>query len=109
MKSVAGRKIMPAGSVYCATKYAVRALSEGIRLEMGPKYNTKVTSIEPGFVATELTQTITDDDVQDMLSQFADLKTLEAEDIANSIHYALTQPEHSSVNEILIRPTNQDL
>jgi len=56
-----------------------------------------------------LTQTITDDDVQDMLSLFADLKTLEAEDIANSIHYALTQPEHSSVNEILIRPTNQDL
>ena len=109
ISSVAGRKIMPAGSVYCATKYAVRALSEGIRLEMGPKYNTKVTSIEPGFVATELTQTITDDDVQDMLSQFADLKTLEAEDIANSIHYALTQPEHSSVNEILIRPTNQDL
>ena len=109
ISSVAGRKIMPAGSVYCATKYAVRALSEGIRLEMGPKYNTKVTSIEPGFVATELTQTITDDDVQDMLSQFADVKTLEAEDIANSIHYALTQPEHSSVNEILIRPTNQDL
>ena len=109
ISSVAGRKIMPAGAVYCATKYAVRALSEGIRLEMGPKYNTKVTSIEPGFVATELTNTITDDDVKDMMSQFEDLTPLQASDIADSIYYALTQPEHSSVNEILIRPTNQDL
>ena len=109
ISSVAGRKIMPAGAVYCATKYAVRALSEGIRLEMGPKYNTKVTSIEPGFVATELTNTITDDDVKDMMSQFEDLTPLQASDIADSIYYALTQPQHSSVNEILIRPTNQDL
>ncbi|MFD2828134.1 SDR family oxidoreductase [Leeuwenhoekiella polynyae] len=109
ISSVAGRKIMPAGAVYCATKYAVRALSEGIRLEMGPKYNTKVTAIEPGFVDTELTNTITDEDVQEMMSQFEDLTPLQAQDIADSIYYALTQPEHSSVNEILIRPTNQDL
>ncbi|MFI8379537.1 SDR family oxidoreductase [Leeuwenhoekiella sp. NPDC079379] len=109
ISSVAGRKIMPAGAVYCATKYAVRALSEGIRLEMGPKYNTKVTSIEPGFVATELTNTITDDDVKDMMSQYEDLTMLQSQDIADSIYYALTQPGHSSVNEILIRPTNQEL
>lgn len=109
ISSVAGRKIMPAGAVYCATKYAVRALSEGIRLEMGPKYNTKVTSIEPGFVSTELTDTITDEDVKEMMSQFEDLTPLQAQDIADSIYYALTQPEHSSVNEILIRPTNQEL
>ncbi|PHQ28101.1 SDR family oxidoreductase [Leeuwenhoekiella nanhaiensis] len=109
ISSVAGRKVMPAGAVYCATKYAVRALSEGIRQEMGPKYNTKVTAIEPGFVDTELTNTITDEDVQEMMSQFQDLTPLQAQDIANSIHYALTQPEHSSVNEILIRPTTQEL
>ena len=109
ISSVAGRKVMPSGAVYCATKYAVRALSEGIRQEMGPKYNTKVTAIEPGFVDTELTNTITDEDVQNMMSQFEDLTPLQAQDIANAIHYALTQPEHSSVNEILIRPTTQEM
>lgn len=107
ISSVAGRKVMPSGAVYCATKYAVRALSEGIRQEMGPKYNTKVTSIEPGAVATELTDTITDKDVAEITKQFEDLTPLEAQDIADSIHYALTQPDRTSVNEILIRPTTQ--
>ncbi|MGB5941533.1 MAG: SDR family oxidoreductase [Leeuwenhoekiella sp.] len=109
ISSVAGRKVMPAGSVYCATKYAVRAFSEGIRMELGPKYNIKVTAIEPGFVDTELTDTITDEDVQEMMKQFEDLTPLQATDIAESIHYALVQPDHSSVNEILIRPTGQDM
>lgn len=109
ISSVAGRKVMPSGAVYCATKYAVRALSEGIRQEMGPKYNTKVTAIEPGSVATELTDTITDKDVEEITKQFQDITPLESKDIADSILYALTQPDRTSVNEILIRPTTQEL
>ena len=109
VSSVAGRKVTPSSAVYSATKYAVRALSEGIRIEMGPKYNVKVTSIEPGFVATELTNTITDEDVKKTMSQFEDMTPLEGQDIADSIHYALTQPDRSSVNEILIRPTTQKM
>ena len=109
VSSVAGRKVTPSSAVYSATKYAVRALSEGIRIEMGPKYNVKVTSIEPGFVATELTNTITDEDVKKTMSQFEDMTPLEGQDIADSILYALTQPDRSSVNEILIRPTTQEM
>tara|TARA_Y100000815_G_scaffold250702_1_gene253664 strand:+ start:277 stop:1020 length:744 start_codon:yes stop_codon:yes gene_type:complete len=109
VSSVAGRKVTPSSAVYSATKYAVRALSEGIRIEMGPKYNVKVTSIEPGFVATELTNTITDEDVKQTMSQFEDITPLEGQDIADSILYALTQPDRSSVNEILIRPTTQEM
>lgn len=107
ISSVAGRKVMPGGAVYCATKYAVTALSEGIRMELGPKYNIRVTAIEPGVVDTELTDTITDDDVKKMMSKYGNMTPLAGKDIAESIFYALSQPEHNSVNEILIMPTAQ--
>ena len=60
ISSVAGRIIFPAGSIYCATKHAVTAFSEGLRQELSQRYNIKVTCIEPGVVSTELPNTITD-------------------------------------------------
>src|SRR5574338_659636 len=64
ISSVAGRIVFPAGSVYCATKHAIVALSEGLRQEFSQRSNIRVTCVEPGVVATELTNTITDDSLK---------------------------------------------
>lgn len=110
LSSVAGRKIYPGSAVYCATKYAVRALSEGLRMELSPSDNIRVTIIEPGAVITELLETITDQAaLQDIRSNFQEGRALRAEDIASAIVYAVTRPPHVNVNEILIRPTAQEL
>ena len=104
ISSTAGRRVQPSAAVYCATKYAVRALSDGARMELGPKYNIKVTAIEPGYTDTELLDTITDDDVQEKIKELKKLEPLKSNDIAEAIFYAFNQPDHSGVNEILIRP-----
>lgn len=108
ISSVAGRKLFPGGSVYCATKFAVRAFSEGLRSELAAD-NIRVTAIEPGAVATELTDTITDEDILEnvMKPMLEQLDPLQAEDIAESILYALQQPEHVNVQELLVMPTKQ--
>ena len=111
ISSIAGRKLFPGAAVYCATKFGVTALSEGLRMELSAKENIRITSIEPGAVATELTNTITD---QELLDQWNDgrrdhLVPLKPEDIAKAIVYAVAQPPEVSVNEILIQPTNQGL
>ncbi|HJO35198.1 MAG TPA: SDR family oxidoreductase [Gammaproteobacteria bacterium] len=110
LSSVAGRKVFPGGAVYCATKYAVRAFAEGLRAELSPAHGIRVTVIEPGAVATELPAGVADEDVQQSVRQLYEEQTvLEAEDIAAAIRYAVTQPAHVSVNEVLIRPTEQPL
>jgi NADP-dependent 3-hydroxy acid dehydrogenase YdfG len=108
ISSVAGRKVFPGGSVYCATKFAVRAFSEGLRNELSPEYNIRITAIEPGAVATELTNTITDEDLlEKVVKPMLDIEPLQAEDIAESIVYALQQPAHVNVQELLVMPTEQ--
>ena len=107
VSSVAGRKVTRDSSgVYAGTKFAVNAISEGLRQEL-LEDNIRVTIVEPGAVATELPDHITDEDAKESLSGLMTLERLEAEDIANAIVYAVTQPERVSVNEILIRPTQQ--
>jgi len=108
ISSVAGRVVFPAGSVYCATKYAVRAFSEGIRQELSTRNNIRVTTIEPGIVDTELTNTITDKSLESFVKHSKTIQSLKAEDIANSILFALESPVHMNVNEITIRPTTQE-
>ncbi|MGQ0376569.1 MAG: SDR family oxidoreductase [Nitrososphaerota archaeon] len=108
ISSVAGRIIFPAGSVYCATKHAVTAFSEGLRQELSPRSNIRVTTIEPGVVATELTNTITDDSLKGFIENTKKMETLKAEDIANAILFAIQAPSHVNVNEVLIRPTSQE-
>ena len=108
ISSVAGRIVFPAGSVYCATKHAITAFSEGLRQELSVRKNIRVTCIEPGVVATELTNSITDESLQGFVENAKKMESLQAEDIANAIVYAVESPNHVNVNEILIRPTTQD-
>jgi NADP-dependent 3-hydroxy acid dehydrogenase YdfG len=108
LSSVAGRIVFPAGSVYCATKHAVAAFSEGLRQEFSIRSNIRVTSIEPGVVDTELNNTITDESLKGFVENAKKMEALHAEDIANAILYAVDSPSHVNVNEILIRPTTQE-
>ena len=108
ISSVAGRIVFPAGSVYCATKYAITAFSEGLRQELSQRYNIKVTCIEPGVVATELPNTITDKSLEGFVESVKKMEALQADDIANAIVYALDSPRYVNVNEILLRPISQE-
>lgn len=108
ISSITGREVMQGSAVYSATKFAMRALSDGLRQELAPKHNIRVTCIEPGGVETELTSTITDDELmKDLQPMLADMKFLASEGIANAIYYALTQPEGVHVNELQVRPMSQ--
>nr|NQU91640.1 SDR family oxidoreductase [Bacteroidota bacterium] len=112
ISSIAGRKWFPGGTVYCATKFAVTAFSEGLRMELSAADNIRITSIEPGAVATELTQSISDQEILkawEASGRYERLKPLKSEEIAEAILYAVTQPDRVSVNEILIQPTMQGL
>lgn len=107
ISSVAGRKVRPTGGVYSGTKWAVNAVSEGLRQEL-LEDNIRITVIEPGAVETELASHITDEEViQEHKQRFGSIEVMQPEDIAGAITYAATQPERLSVNEILIRPTRQ--
>ena len=108
ISSVAGRVVFPSGTVYCATKHAVTAISEGLRQEFSQRSNIRVTCIEPGVVATELTNTITDDNLKAFVESTKKMEALQGEDIANAILYAVESPSHVNVNEILIRPVTQE-
>jgi NADP-dependent 3-hydroxy acid dehydrogenase YdfG len=108
ISSIAGRVVFPAGSVYCATKFAVRAFSEGLRQELSVRNNIRVTTIEPGIVDTELTNTITDKSLESFVTHSKTIQSLKADDIANSIIFALQSPSHMNVNEITIRPSTQE-
>jgi NADP-dependent 3-hydroxy acid dehydrogenase YdfG len=107
ISSVAGRKSGPLRGAYSGTKFAVNAISEALRVEL-IENNVRVTIIEPGAVETELTNHITDEEAKEGVSGLYNLDILQPEDIANAIVYAVTQPERVSVNELLIRPSQQD-
>jgi NADP-dependent 3-hydroxy acid dehydrogenase YdfG len=108
ISSVAGRIVFAGGSVYCATKHAITAFSEGLRKELSPEYKIRVTCIEPGAVSTELLETITDESMTGHIQATKNMETLQSEDIANAVLYAIQAPNHVNVNEILIRPTAQE-
>jgi NADP-dependent 3-hydroxy acid dehydrogenase YdfG len=108
ISSVAGRTTRSGSAVYNLTKWGVNAFTDALRQELAEsKTGIRTTLIEPGAVNTELSDHIRPDVKEQMMSRFADIKRLEAEDIAAGIVYAVTQPDHVSVNEILIRPTEQ--
>jgi NADP-dependent 3-hydroxy acid dehydrogenase YdfG len=107
ISSVAGRVTNPNGGVYSGTKFAVNAISDGLRKE-NVDDNLRVTVIEPGAVATELTEHISDEDALDAIqSRIGKLEPLQSEDIANAVAYAVTQPDRVNVDEILIKPAQQ--
>ncbi|MDZ7851134.1 MAG: SDR family oxidoreductase [Halomonas sp.] len=106
LSSVAGHVVFPASAVYSATKYAVKALSEGIRQEGGEEIRS--TNISPGAVATELTTTISDPDTAKGVDELYEM-AIDADAIARAIAYAIEQPADVDVNELIIRPTKQPL
>ena len=106
VSSVAGHRIIPSGAVYSATKFAVRALSEGLRQEVKP-YNIRTTIISPGAVASELIDHISEGDIEAAVrarTSFA----VPADTFARMVAFAISQPEDVDVNEILFRPTQQE-
>jgi NADP-dependent 3-hydroxy acid dehydrogenase YdfG len=108
ISSLAGRIVFAGGSIYCATKHAITAFSEGLRMELSPNYNIRVTCIEPGAVSTELLESITDESMTEFIQTRRNMQRLQSEDIANAVLYAIQAPSHVNVNEILIRPTDQE-
>jgi NADP-dependent 3-hydroxy acid dehydrogenase YdfG len=108
ISSVAGRLAFPSGAVYTATKFAVVGFSEALRREhIADKI--RVTVIEPGAVATELVDHIPDRATKERIAEWqATMRQLQSEDIAAAILYAVSQPDRVDVNEILLRPTDQE-
>ncbi|HLN61590.1 MAG TPA: SDR family oxidoreductase, partial [Symbiobacteriaceae bacterium] len=107
VSSVAGHKVGLGSSVYAATKFAVRALSEGLRQEVKP-YNIRTTIISPGAVATELPNTITDPAVLQRVNKLYEDVAIPADSFARAVAYAMSQPDDVDINEILFRPTRQE-
>ncbi|UQD69549.1 SDR family oxidoreductase [Bradyrhizobium japonicum] len=107
VSSVAGHRVGPGSTVYAATKFAVRALSEGLRQEVKP-YNIRSTVISPGAVATELPDSVTDRDAASRIQQFYAQVAIPASSFARAVAFAISQPEDVDINEILFRPTRQD-
>ncbi|KGA34591.1 SDR family oxidoreductase [Pectobacterium odoriferum] len=107
--SVAGRKVFGQGfSVYSATKYAVSAFTEGLRMEVGKTHNIRVTSIQPGATQSELPNSTTSQGYKEMMASFSgQMRMLEASDIANAVVFAVSAPEHVNVAELYVLPTSQ--
>jgi len=104
--SVAGHKVRPGGTVYSATKTAVRVLSEGLRQEVKP-YNIRTTIISPGMVATELPDSVTEPDVAERIKKNYE-GAVSADSFGSVVAFAIGLPDDVDINEILYRPTSQE-
>jgi NADP-dependent 3-hydroxy acid dehydrogenase YdfG len=108
ISSVAGRTTRAGSAVYNATKWGVNAFTDALRQELvADKLHIRTTLIEPGAVATELQSHLSPKAKKQFETNFGEIEMLQAEDIAEGIYYALSQPERVNVNEILIRPVEQ--
>ena len=110
ISSVASRVTFPSAGVYSGTKFAVRAISDTLRKE-AIRFNVRVTDIQPGSVDTELPDSIQHEKIHKAVKTNMygeDMAILKSDDIANAIFYALSQPEHVDISELLIRPTIQE-
>lgn len=106
--SVAGHKVFNGSAVYSATKFAVRALTEGLRMEVKP-YNIRTTIVCPGAVKTELLEHITEADVQQANKDYVGVVGISPDSFARVVAFAISQPEDVDINEIIFRPTGQEL
>jgi NADP-dependent 3-hydroxy acid dehydrogenase YdfG len=106
ISSDAGRKVFPGLAVYSASKFFVEALSQGLRLETAGT-GLKVTTVQPGNVATDLLSHSDDEQALELYGQTGDARVLDPEDVAASVVYALSQPEHVAVNEVLVEPRDE--
>jgi 3-hydroxy acid dehydrogenase/malonic semialdehyde reductase len=104
--SVAGHQLYPGGNVYCASKFAVRAISEGMRLDLLGTH-VRVTSIDPGMVETEFSQVRFHGDTRRAAQVYANFSPLQAADVADTVLYCVTRPPHVDLAEIILMPTDQ--
>lgn len=103
ISSLSGHRVRPTTAVYSATKFAVRAISEGLRMEMTP-YNIRSTIISPGPVDTDLPSSVTNAAVAEQVRKIHEM-AIPVETLANTIVFAISQPETVDINEIVVRPT----
>jgi len=109
VSSVAGHlPARPGSAVYAATKHAVRVISDGLRQEVKP-YSIRTTVISPGAVATELPGSITEPDVAASIKDFYRHYAIPADAFARAVAFAISQPDEVDINEIVFRPTKQEL
>jgi NADP-dependent 3-hydroxy acid dehydrogenase YdfG len=102
--SIGAYAVSPTAAVYCATKYAVRAITEGLRQEVGR--DIRVTLVSPGVTESELAESITDNDTRQLMKAYR-RDAIPASAIARAIAYAIEQPADVDVNELVVRPTAQ--
>ena len=106
ISSIAGIEVYPNGSVYCASKHAVNAITKGLRIDL-VKYGIKVSSVSPGMAETEFSVVRYHGDEEKAKAVYAGLTPLNAEDIADAVEFIITRPEHVSINDIQINPAQQ--
>lgn len=106
ISSDAGRVAFPGLAVYSASKFFVEALSKGLRLETAGT-GLKVTTVQPGNVATDLLELSGDEEALEQYGQPTESKVLDPEDVARAVVYALSQPDHVAVNEVLVEPRDE--
>ena len=104
--STAGHEVYPSGNVYCATKYAVNALTQSIRIDVLDK-NIKVSTVDPGMVETEFSLVRFSGDKEKAKSIYKGISPLHASDVANAVLFCALQPAHVNINEIIITPAAQ--
>jgi len=102
LSSIGGHTVSPTAAVYCATKFAVRAISEGLRQEVGG--DIRVSVISPGVTTSELADSISDDASRALMQEFRKV-AIGADAVARAISYAMAQPADVDVSEIIVRPT----
>jgi NADP-dependent 3-hydroxy acid dehydrogenase YdfG len=103
--STNAREVLPAAAVYCATKFAARAITEGLRLESDPAI--RVTTISPGVTETELLESVTEPAAAELAHAVWDKMAMSPDAVAAAISYAINQPAEVDVNEIVLRPAGQ--
>ena len=104
--SIAGKEVYPNGNVYCASKHAVNALNKAMRIDLN-KHSIRVSGIHPGAVETEFSEVRFKGDTQKAAKVYTGYKALQAEDIADIIHFVITRPYHVNIEDLVVYPTAQ--
>lgn len=104
--SIAGKDVYPNGNVYCASKFAVNALNKGMRIDLN-QHNIRVCAIHPGLVETEFSDVRFKGDTDRAKTVYQGYKALQAEDIADIIHFVVTRPYHVNIEDLIVYPTAQ--
>ena len=104
--SLAGREVYPKGNIYCASKYAVKAISQSLRLDLN-KHNIKVSEINPGLVETSFSDVRFKGDKSKAKNVYKGYKALQANDIAEIISFVISRPKHVNIADLLVLPSDQ--